>query len=557
MTLGIGAAIVTYEPTEALTDLVGKLLSAQIAVHIVDNASTTGVDHVAAAESAGATVTRLPTNTGVAGALHVALEAATEPWLLTLDQDSHLPAGMLSMVRRSTALLEPRVSIVAPVIRDEETGAVLQGDPGHGGWYEVDRVLTSGALCRVAALREVGGFRADLVIDFVDWDLCLRLRAAGWRIAVDPSVLLLHSIGASTQHRVPVVGEVTTTNHSPDRQYYKYRNFLLLARDGSLGSAPGWAARTALGLVFGVGKILTFESDKARKVAAVAAGVRDGMLGRAGVRPGTTRREPRRTSSEESSGATSPSRLLRRTPVSVCMATYNGAEFVRTQLDSILAQLGPDDEVLVQDDGSSDDTTAIVESYGDPRIVIERNALNAGVIATFERCLARATRPIVFLSDQDDEWLPGKVEAMVACFENPAVTAVVTNATIVDEAGAEVGDYFSHARSGPGVVHNFVKNSYLGCCMAVRREVLDLALPVPREVRTHDGWIGIAADLMGDVVFLPTPYVRYNRHGGNLSQMHRFGLFDIARRRAYLAANLVRIGPRAVRHSRRVQPTDS
>ena len=225
----------------------------------------------------------------------------------------------------------------------------------------------------------------------------------------------------------------------------------------------------------------------------------------------------------------------------------------REELDSILAQLDLDDELLVQDDGASDETVEILRSYDDPRIQLVANERNLGVIATFERCLVRARHDIVFLADQDDEWLPGKIDAMVARFADPHVTGVVTEALIVDGDDAVTGEsYFAHVHSGPGVLHNFVKNSYLGCCMAVRRHVLAVALPVPRSVRTHDGWIGITADMMGEVVFLPTPYVRYRRHGGNLSQMERFGLADVARRRLALAAHLARITPLVLR--RRAAP---
>ena len=230
------------------------------------------------------------------------------------------------------------------------------------------------------------------------------------------------------------------------------------------------------------------------------------------------------------------------------MATYNGSRYLRPQLDSILAQLGPDDELLIQDDGSEDDTLEIIGSYGDALIQGVENSSNLGVIATFGRCLSRARRPIVFLADQDDEWLPGKVDAMVAPFQDRQVTGVVTEAVIIDADNALTGEsFFGLMHSGPGVVHNFVKNSYLGCCMAVRREVLEVALPVPRSVRTHDGWIGITADLLGEVVFLPTPYVRYRRHDGNVSQMEPFGLADIARRRLALAAHLAKIAPQALR----------
>ncbi len=533
----ISAAVVTYEPTSDLVALVTALLAAEIPVHVVDNASTRGLQPLDEVERLGATVTRLPSNTGVAGALNTALAAAgPDEWLLSLDQDSRLTADMVAVLTASSARLDPRVAMVGPVVRDEHADEIIQGDADAHSWYLVERLLTSGALCRVAALHDVGGFRTELFIDLVDWELCLRLRASGWSMAIEPSALLLHSLGHATRHHVPGVGEVVTTNHSADRQYYKVRNFVLLAREGTLGAEPAWSRRTALGLVLGVAKVAAFESDKTAKLSAMARGLADGLLGRSGPRPQPRGWRPRRMRTIGTVGD--------RPPISVCMATYNGAAHVRVQLDSILAQLRPYDEVLVQDDASTDDTVAIIESYGDARIVIERNVANAGVIPTFERALARAAHELVFLSDQDDEWLPGKVDAMVAAFADPEVMGVVTDAVIVDETGSLPDQsYFTHARSGPGVVHNFVKNSYLGCCLAVRASVLAIALPVPRAVRTHDGWIGICADLLGRVAFLDTPYVRYRRHGDNVSQMHRFGLLDIARRRAALALNLARVTP--------------
>ncbi|HOB05497.1 MAG TPA: glycosyltransferase [Propionibacteriaceae bacterium] len=533
--LQVRAAIVAYEPGPALVELCRVLGETGMPVLVVDNASSQGRDWLAAAEEVGATVTRLDQNRGVAGALNVALATSSDAeWLLTLDQDSLITAEMVDVLTRSSARLDPRVAIVAPIVRDDAAAEVIQGDPDADGWYLADRVLTSGSLCRVAALRDIGGFRDDLFIDLVDWDVGLRLRASGWTLAIEPKALLMHSLGRATGHRVPGIGRVVTTNHAPDRQYYKVRNFLLLGRDGSLGAEPGWAARTGLGLLSSVAKVVAFEPDKRAKLGAMAQGLRDGLLGRGGPRrAGATRTVPQPGT---------------RPPVSVCMATYNGAAYVRVQLDSILAQLTAVDEVVIQDDCSSDETIAIIESYEDPRLVIERNVRNAGVIPTFERALARATHEIVFLSDQDDQWLPGKVDVVTSQFNDPRVTGVVTDAIIVDETGRMPDQsYFAHARSGPGVLHNFIKNSYLGCCLAIRRKVLAIALPVPRAVRTHDGWIGICADLMGRVVFLDTPYVRYRRHDANLSQMHRFGFVDIATRRLHLAANLVRVAPRAWR----------
>lgn len=531
----VEAAIVSYNPSRPLLRLVNELIAAGITVEIIDNASSSGGAVLDQCVAAGATLTSLDTNTGVAGALDLALRHSTADWLLTLDQDSRVSAPTLDKLIKSAATKSARVAIVAPLIQDETTAQLLQGNPDKSDWYETERVLTSGSLCRVQALNQVGGFRKDLVIDFVDWELCLRLREAGWQIAIEPTAILEHSIGNQTLHQVPLLGEIRTTNHNADRQYYKYRNYLLLARSGQLTHDPKWSLRTALGLGLGVGKVLMLEGDKKAKLKAIAVGTVDGLAGRSGVRE-----QPLKTPPETTVTPSGHPRTL----ISVCMATYNGSRYLRRQLDSILAQLGTDDELLLQDDSSTDDTVAIIASYDDPRISLVVNEANQGVIATFELCLARAKKPIVFLSDQDDEWLQGKVDAMVAQFDDPKVTCVITDAQIVDASDQMTGEsIFAHLHSGPGVMHNFVKNTYLGCCMAIRRDVLKIALPVPHSVRTHDGWIGITADMLGKVVFLPTPYVNYRRHDSNVSQMERFGLADIARRRLALATHLARITP--------------
>src|SRR5262245_13619427 len=88
--------------------------------------------------------------------------------------------------------------------------------------------------------------------------------------------------------------------------------------------------------------------------------------------------------------------------VSVCLATYNGVEHLREQVDSILADLGPHDEVVVVDDASGDATVALLEGFGDPRVRIVRSAHNQGHVRTFERAIREASGEIIMLSDQDD-----------------------------------------------------------------------------------------------------------------------------------------------------------
>src|SRR3546814_6979697 len=104
--------------------------------------------------------------------------------------------------------------------------------------------------------------------------------------------------------------------------------------------------------------------------------------------------------------------------ISVCMGTYNGARWIEIQLGSILSQLSPEDEVVIVDDGSKDDTLDRVASFNDPRVRVLRNGRNRGVDLTFERALGEARGDIIFLSDQDDFWYPNKVETVLRAFRD-------------------------------------------------------------------------------------------------------------------------------------------
>ena len=101
--------------------------------------------------------------------------------------------------------------------------------------------------------------------------------------------------------------------------------------------------------------------------------------------------------------------------ISVCLATYNGARFVEKQLQSILVQLAPEDELIVCDDGSSDDTCNVIRRLADARIALHAYSQNVGHVRNFERAISAAKGDFIFLSDQDDVWVPGKIRAMLDC----------------------------------------------------------------------------------------------------------------------------------------------
>lgn len=202
--------------------------------------------------------------------------------------------------------------------------------------------------------------------------------------------------------------------------------------------------------------------------------------------------------------------------ISVCMATYNGSVYLRKQLDSILVQLGNNDEVIISDDSSADNTLAVVESYHDNRIVVFPNQKFHSPIFNFENALRHASGDFIFLSDQDDVWERDKVKVMLSYLSE--FSLVVSNCSIIDKDGELVREaYFNKAMGRAGVLRNLIHNNYLGCCMAFRKEVLDMALPFPSKIAMHDIWIGLCADMFFSVAFIPNKLICYRRHGDNAS----------------------------------------
>ena len=202
--------------------------------------------------------------------------------------------------------------------------------------------------------------------------------------------------------------------------------------------------------------------------------------------------------------------------ISICLATYNGSRYAEAQLRSILEQLSPEDEVLVADDGSTDNTIAIINAMGDPRIRWVAQGGKLGVVKNFERSISAARGEFIFLSDQDDVWLPGKVERCLTALADCPL--VVTDCVVVDgELKPLSPSFFRQHHSRPGVLHNLWKNTYLGCCMAFRRELLQIALPFPNRIPMHDMWLGMIAEIHGGTCFVPEPLLLYRRHGGNAS----------------------------------------
>ncbi|OXA81507.1 hypothetical protein B0A65_04080 [Flavobacterium frigidimaris] len=209
--------------------------------------------------------------------------------------------------------------------------------------------------------------------------------------------------------------------------------------------------------------------------------------------------------------------------ISVCVATYNGGDFIKAQLQSILKQLSYNDEIIISDDGSTDETISIISSFSDARIRLIHNdssylksiksSRSYQVTKNFENALAYATGEYIFLSDQDDVWEDGKVTGCISLLKGEKCNLVVHDATVVDESDNVImPSYFRKINAKKGFFRNIIKNSYLGCCMVFDRSVLLQALPFPQNLIAHDMWIGLVAEKIGKVVFVEKKYIRYKRH---------------------------------------------
>lgn len=212
--------------------------------------------------------------------------------------------------------------------------------------------------------------------------------------------------------------------------------------------------------------------------------------------------------------------------ISIAMATYNGERYLREQLDSILAQTIPFQEMIICDDASSDGTWGIISEYAekDDRIKPYRNNQNLGFLKNFERALALCTCDYIALSDQDDIWIPEHLEILLNGIGNKML--VVGDAEIVDTEGRRTGLRLSYCENLDYVPEDdtlkayfifFYRNPYQGASMMIRKEFLSKALPLPQAVQFHDVWFSALASVSGGLNVINNPITLYRRHDATVT----------------------------------------
>jgi glycosyltransferase involved in cell wall biosynthesis len=214
------------------------------------------------------------------------------------------------------------------------------------------------------------------------------------------------------------------------------------------------------------------------------------------------------------------------------MTTYNGERFVGEQVDSILPQLHDDDELIISDDTSTDKTREILARYIDRRVRIIDSGGNLGPIRNFQHALRFAKGDVIVLSDQDDKWLAGRLDRVRDYFRrsNTQFDLLVMNSIITDgNLQPSQGDLFSYLSAGPGWLKNILRNTYVGCHLAFKRELISLATPFPAKIPMHDMWLGLVSEVVGQVTFDPEPTMLFRRSGHNWTQAS----YPLARRLAW------------------------
>lgn len=206
---------------------------------------------------------------------------------------------------------------------------------------------------------------------------------------------------------------------------------------------------------------------------------------------------------------------VKQPKISVCLASYNGEKYIKEQIESILIQLQPNDELIISDDCSVDDTIRVIESIVDHRIKLLINSKKHSFknpTRNFQNCLENATGDYIYLSDQDDIWIEKKIEKMQILLKD--YDLVVSNSILVDEdLNVLETSFFNFFGSGKGILKNVIRGCYFGSCMGFRKSLLDYCLPFPNTKEIgHDLWIGLVGEMTGKVLFYDEPLLLYRRH---------------------------------------------
>lgn len=205
--------------------------------------------------------------------------------------------------------------------------------------------------------------------------------------------------------------------------------------------------------------------------------------------------------------------------ISIIVCTYNGAPFLEEQIQSILAQTYPNIEIIISDDASTDTTCQIIEKYRtNPLIIINLNKENIGLQKNIELSAGLCKGQYIAFSDQDDIWLPQKIEHLYAAIGNHSL--VYSDSKLIDDNGNDLHKSLSDFRRFQNIYNakGFgIYNAVSGHTALATKDLLIKALPIPPGYY-HDWWIAIQAANSNGIQFLNEKLTLYRQHDNNLTE---------------------------------------
>lgn len=228
--------------------------------------------------------------------------------------------------------------------------------------------------------------------------------------------------------------------------------------------------------------------------------------------------------------------IFSNTPVSICIATYNGSQYISQQLNTILPQLRPFDEVIIVDDCSTDDTRKTIRQINDERIKLFTNKFNQGHSMSFQRALSLTTSEVIYLCDQDDIWTSNRVEVLFNILNSSSSSLLVSS----------YQDFSLHPDNvtrtwrlpvfiNPNLIQSFGlfissllgRYRLYGCTFVFKRNLLSIALPIPSYINQHDYWLVLIAILNCTCSFSSFISLYHRIHRNNVTPSKRRPLLKI------------------------------
>lgn len=213
--------------------------------------------------------------------------------------------------------------------------------------------------------------------------------------------------------------------------------------------------------------------------------------------------------------------------IDVLLATYNGEKYIKEQIESILSQTYKNIKLIISDDCSSDKTVEILKEYEkkDNRIQLYIQKQNLGVVKNIEFLLNKVENELYMLSDQDDIWLPEKIEKSVLKLKSEKADLVFGDLEVVDKELKTIypsfGDFMLLSKKINKYIDsyrmNYLYNCVTGCTIISKKEFIKKILPLPTKSKylLHDHWIALMVSLNGKLAYMKEKYIKYRQHGNN------------------------------------------